>query len=246
MGRASGKVVMITGASRGQGAAHAILLAREGATVLICDIKDDEGRALAREIGNGAEYTSLDVGSEENWIAALKQIESKYGRLDALVNNAGIAVMTGLADTDAALFERTVRINQTGTFFGLKYGAELIGKSGGGSIINISSIAGIRSNPQFFAYTASKWAVRGMSKAAALELAPRHVRVNTIIPGIIDTPMLTEAVPGLDVAEYGGSTTPLGRVGLPMDVAAAVLFLVSDESSFISGTEISVDGALTA
>ena len=245
MGRVSGKTVLITGAARGQGAAHAERLAGEGARVILCDIKDAEGRALAASIGVATTYHTLDVGSEAAWQAVADAVSASHGRIDALVNNAGIAVMAGLCETDAALFERTVRINQLGTFLGLRFGAQMIG-DGGGSIVNIASIAGVRADPKFFAYTGTKWAVRGMSRAAALELAPRRIRVNTVIPGIIDTPMLTEAVPGLDVAGFASSATPLGRAGTPIDVAAAVLFLVSDESSFISGAEIAVDGAITA
>ena len=173
-------------------------------------------------------------------------IQARHGRLDVLVNNAGIAVMAGLADTDTALFERTVRINQLGTFLGVKYGAALMKAGSGGSIINISSLTGLKANAQFIAYTGTKWAVRGLSKAAALDLAPVNIRVNTVFPGIIDTPMLIEAVPGLDVAQFGATQTPLGRVGKPSDVSSAILFLASDESSFITGAEISVDGGVTA
>ncbi|MEP7349594.1 MAG: glucose 1-dehydrogenase [Sphingorhabdus sp.] len=246
MGRVAGKVVMITGAARGQGAAHARLLASEGARVVVCDIKDDEGQALATELGSDATYLSLDVGSDVSWQSAIAAVREQHGRLDALVNNAGIAIMAGLTETETTLFERTVRVNQLGTFLGIKFGAEMMMQTGSGSIVNISSMAGLKANPLFMAYTATKWAVRGLSKAAALELAPSNIRVNTVFPGIIDTPMLTEAVPGLDVAEFGSTQTPLGRVGIPGDVASAVLFLVSDESSFITGAEISVDGGLTA
>jgi len=246
MGRVTGKVVLVTGAARGQGAAHARLLAQEGARVIVSDIRDEDGRALAEEIGEGASYLSHDVGSETSWRAVTAEIHERHGRLDVLVNNAGIAVMAGLAETDTSLFERTVRINQMGAFFGIKFGAELMKSGGGGSIINISSIVGLRANPQFIAYTATKWAVRGLSRAAALELASAQIRVNVVFPGIIDTPMLTEAVPGLDVALFGAANTPLGRVGKPHDVASAILFLASDESSFITGAEIAVDGGVTA
>ncbi|MET0545983.1 MAG: glucose 1-dehydrogenase [Caulobacterales bacterium] len=246
MGRVAGKVALVTGGARGQGAAHARLLAKEGALVVVSDIKDAEGAALAAELGSGASYITLDVSSDESWTNAMAEIRARHGRLDVLVNNAGIAVMALAADTDAALFERTFRINQLGAFLGVKHAAELMKAGGGGSIINISSIAGIRANPQFFAYTCTKWAVRGLSKAAALELAPTHIRVNTIFPGIIDTPMLTEAVPGLNVAEFAQTQTPLGRVGKPEDVASAILFLASEESSFITGAELAVDGGVTA
>jgi 3alpha(or 20beta)-hydroxysteroid dehydrogenase len=142
--------------------------------------------------------------------------------------------------------ERTFQVNQLGVFLGIKHAAGLMKASGGGSIINISSIAAVRSNPQFLAYTATKWAVRGLSKAAALALASDQIRVNTIFPGIIDTPMLTDAVPSLDVPAFGAANTPLGRVGTPDDVAEAILFLASDESRFVTGAELAVDGGVTA
>jgi 3alpha(or 20beta)-hydroxysteroid dehydrogenase len=246
MGRVAGKVALITGAARGQGAAHARLLAAEGAQVVITDIKDGEGRALAEEIGGAAFYMSHDVASELAWQAVMAAIRERCGRLDVLVNNAGIAVMASLAETDTALFERTVRINQLGVFLGIKYGAEVMKAGGGGSIINISSITAVKSSPLYIAYTGTKWAVRGLSRAAAIELAPAKVRVNVVFPGIIDTPMLTESAPGLNVEEFGAANTPLGRVGKPNDVASAILFLASDESGFITGAELAVDGGVTA
>jgi len=246
MGRVAGKVALITGAARGQGAAHARLLAEEGAKVIVGDIRDGEGEALAADLGGEALYLSHDVGSEASWRSVMATIGERHGRLDVLINNAGIAVMAGLFDTDTALFERTVRINQLGVFLGIRHGAELMKADGGGSIVNISSIAGLKADPHFIAYSSTKWAVRGLTKAAARELAPAAIRVNTVFPGIIDTPMLTEAAPGLDVAGFGAANTPLGRVGLPNDVASAILFLASDESAFITGAEFAVDGGVTA
>jgi 3alpha(or 20beta)-hydroxysteroid dehydrogenase len=246
MGRVAGKVILVTGAARGQGAAHAKLLTGEGAQVILSDVRDAEGEATAAEIGAGATFLAHDVGSESSWLDALAAIGRRHGRLDGLVNNAGIAVMAGLFETDVALFERTVRINQLGVFLGIRHGGEMMKRSGGGSIVNVSSIAGLRPNPNFIAYASTKWAVRALSKAAALELAPDNIRVNTVFPGIIDTPMLTEAVPGLDVAAFGAAQTPLGRVGAALDVAAAILFLMSDESGFITGAELAVDGGVTA
>lgn len=246
MGRVAGKVALITGAARGQGAAHARRLAEEGASVIISDIRDQEGRALAEELGPSAFYLSHDVGSEESWRKAMETIRDRHGRLDVLVNNAGIAIMAGIEATDTALFERTVRINQLGPFLGVKYGSALMKVGGGGSIINISSVSGVKSDPNFIAYTTTKWAVRGLTRAAARDLAPAKVRVNTIFPGVIDTPMLTDAVPDLDVAGFAAATTPLGRAGQPDEVAEAVVFLASDESSFVTGAELAVDGGLSA
>lgn len=246
MGRVNGKVALITGAARGQGAAHARSLAAEGASVVIADIRDEEGRALAASLGSSASYLRHDVGSDESWRAALEMVRARYGRLDVLVNNAGIAIMAGLEETDAALFERTVRVNQLGAFLGVKYAAALMKAGGGGSIINVSSITALKSDPHFLAYTTTKWAMRGLSRAAAIELAPAKIRVNTIFPGIIDTQMLTDAVPGLDVAQFAAANTPLGRIGKPEEVAAAIVFLASDESSFITGAELAVDGGVCA
>ncbi|MEO5598959.1 MAG: glucose 1-dehydrogenase [Novosphingobium sp.] len=245
-GRVAGKVVLVTGAGRGQGEAHARLLADHGAEVIVTDVRGDMAEQVAASIGDKAWASTLDVADEASWAALFRAIEARHGRLDGLVNNAGIAVLADLAATDLALFERTVAINQTGSFLGMRFAAELMKRNGGGSIINISSIAGIRPDPLFLAYTGTKWAVRGMSRAAARSLAPDKVRVNVIFPGIIDTPMLTEAVPGLDVTTFGAEATPLGRTGQPMDVASAVLFLISDESSFMTGAELVVDGGITA
>jgi len=245
-GRVSGKVVLVTGAGRGQGEAHARLLASEGAQVIVSDVRAEQAHAVAESIGGGAWAATLDVADEAAWTVLLAEIVSRHGRLDGLVNNAGVAVMADLSATDLDLFERTVAINQKGTFLGMKLAAEVMKRGGGGSIVNISSIAGIRPDPLFFAYTGTKWAVRGMSRAAARTLAPDKVRVNVIMPGIIDTPMLTEAVPDLDVAAFAAGATPLGRSGQPVDVAAAVLFLISDESCFVTGAELAVDGGITA
>jgi 3alpha(or 20beta)-hydroxysteroid dehydrogenase len=245
-GQVAGKIVLVTGAGRGQGAEHARLLAREGAAVIVTDIRGDEAAAVAAEAGGDCWAATLDVASEVSWVGLVAAIQGRHGRLDGLVNNAGIAPMADLAQTDLRLFERTVAVNQSGVFLGMKYGADLMRAGGGGSIVNIASIAAVRADPLFFAYSATKWAVRGMTRAAARSLAPAGIRVNAILPGIIDTPMLTEAVPDLDVAGFGAANTPLGRVGVPADVAAAVLFLVSDASGFVTGTDIAVDGGITA
>lgn len=245
-GRVAGKVVLVTGAARGQGEAHARLLAAQGATVIVSDIRMEDAEAVAQSIGHGAWAAALDVSSQASWTGILAEIETRHGRLDGLVNNAGIAVMAALNETDLALFERVVAINQTGTYLGMRLAAPLIKASGGGSIVNISSIAGIKADPLFFAYTASKWAVRGMSRAAARSLAPDGIRVNVVMPGIIDTPMLTEAVPGLDVEGYAAQATPLGRSGRPDDVASAILYLMSDDSAFVTGAELAVDGGIVA
>lgn len=245
-GRVAGKVVLVTGAGRGQGEAHARLLASEGATVVVTDVREQEAASVAQAIGGASWHSQLDVADQGAWADLIKRIEDRHGQLHGLVNNAGIAVMADLWATDPALFERTVAINQTGIYLGMRSCAELMKRSGGGSIVNISSIAGQKADPLFFAYTGTKWAVRGMSRAAARTLAPDAIRVNVVLPGIIDTPMLTEAVPGLDVSAFAAQAAPLGRSGVPLDVAQAVLFLISDESAYMTGAELTVDGGVTA
>ena len=242
MGRVAGKIALITGGARGQGAEHARRLVEEGARVVISDIRDEEGQALAASLGEAATYLSHDVSSDIAWREVMAAIRALHGRLDVLVNNAGIAILAGFEETDAAQFEQVFRVNQLGTFLGIKYGAELMKLGGGGSIINIASIGSIRSSPRFVAYASTKWAVRGLNKAAASQYAKSNIRVNIIHPGIIDTDWI--AAHGV-TAEMGASATPLGRVGLPGDIASAVLFLASDESSFVTGAELTVDGGVT-
>jgi len=243
MGRVEGKIALITGGARGQGAAHARRLSEEGAKVVITDIRDEEGQALAASLGDAASYLSHDVSSETAWRSVMDAVRTRHGRLDVLVNNAGIGERGGFAVTDAAHFERVFRVNQLGTFLGIKYGAELMMAGGGGSIINIASIGSIRASPQFVAYASTKWAIRGLNKCAAAQFTPSNIRVNIIHPGIIDTEWLPDHGAS---AEYGAEKTPIGRVGTPDDIASAVVFLASDESSFVTGAELVVDGGVTA
>jgi 3alpha(or 20beta)-hydroxysteroid dehydrogenase len=239
MGRLTERVSLITGAARGQGAAEARLFAAEGATVVMTDILDEPGEALAatlRSQGASANYCHLDVASPEQWKAAIDHVRRAHGRLDVLVNNAGVAQRNGLLDTPIDEWEAVLRINLTGAFIGIQTTAGLMGR--GASIINVSSMAGaIGWRPP--AYTASKWGLRGLTHSAALELAERGVRVNVILPGAIDTPFLhgrqtlTNALIDL---------TPMGRAGDADEVAKLALFLASDESSFITGSEFVIDG----
>ena len=239
MGRVDGKVALISGGSRGMGAADARLLVTEGAAVVIGDIRDDEGKALADELGDAARYVHLDVTEPEQWQAAVALAVGELGKLDVLVNNAGIVNGSSLEKFDLARWRRIIDVNLTGTFLGMQVAVEPMIAAGGGSIINVSSIEGLRGSPWAHGYVASKWGVRGLAKSAALELAPHNIRVNSIHPGLVRTPM-TENLPE-DLV-----TIPLGRPAEPVEVATFVLFLASDESSYATGAEFVMDGGLVA
>ena len=245
MGRLDGKVALITGAAldRGQGACEARLFAREGATVVLTDVQRDAGRATAAAIGERASYRDLDVTDAAAWSAVVAETIERHGRIDVLVNNAGVWHTGGILDTTPEDYRRVVEINQTGVFLGMRAVAPFMRDQGSGSIVNISSAAGLRGDPAIHAYVASKWAVRGMTKAAALELAPFGVRVNSVHPGLIQTPMsATEFEPG---KPDPGARIPMRRVGQPEEVAELVCFLASDASAYITGAEIAIDGAVT-
>jgi len=212
-------------------------LVAEGGRVIIGDVAEAEGAALAAELGQAAAFIRHDVAEPADWRSMLDLAE-RLGGLHGLVNNAGYFQPRPIAETDAALLERHFRVNQLGTFLGIKYSAPLIAQSGGGSIVNISSVAGMRSAPGAIAYSSTKWAVRGISKAAAAELAPTKVRVNCVCPGLVKTSMAYE-MPGVD---RFAAMIPLGRMAEVGDVAGMVLFLLSDEAAYITGAEIAVDG----
>ena len=237
MGRVDNKVALITGGSRGIGAAAARMLVAEGAAVLIGDILDDEGAALAADLGDTARYVHLDVSSAEDWTAAVGTALSAFGKLNVLVNNAGIVQLGPLKTLDVARWQKVLDVNLTGPMLGTKEVIAPMIAAGGGSIINISSIEGLRGAAYVHSYVASKWGLRGLTKSSALELASSNIRVNSIHPGFIRTPM-TEHLPEDMVA------TPLGRPGGPEEVATFVVFLASDESSFSTGSEYVVDGGL--
>jgi 3alpha(or 20beta)-hydroxysteroid dehydrogenase len=240
MPRLQNKVILITGGARGQGAAEARLFVREGARVIITDVLETQGAQLARELGqDNAVFVRHDVSSETDWQKAL-ETAAALGGLHGLINNAGIYQPATLMETDAALFERHMRINQLGVFLGMKAVVPLMERSGGGAIVNISSVAGLRGSPGAIAYSATKWAVRGMTKAAAVDLAPRGIRVNSIHPGPIDTPMLDVRTPEQNARRL--EAVPMKRRGTPEEVADLVLFLVSDESRYITGSEVAIDG----
>jgi 3alpha(or 20beta)-hydroxysteroid dehydrogenase len=237
MGRVDGKVAVISGGAQGMGASHARLLAAEGAKVVIGDILDDAGQALADEIGASARYVHLDVTQPDQWQAAAATAIAEFGKFNVLVNNAGIVNGSTLQKFDLSRWRKIIDVNLTGTFLGMQVAVEPMIAAGGGSIMNVSSIEGLRGAPWAHGYVASKWGVRGLAKSAALELAPHNIRVNSIHPGLIRTPM-TAHLPDDMV------TIPLGRPGEPIEVSTFVLFLASDESSYATGTEFVMDGGL--
>ncbi len=242
MPRLEGKIVLISGGARGQGAAEARLFVAEGARVVIGDLLEAEGRELAGELGKAAVFVRQDVTQERDWDAAVQAAEA-MGGLHGLVNNAGIYQPSRLMETDTELFERHMRVNQLGCFLGMKCVVPLMERSGGGSIANISSVAGLRGSPGAIAYSATKWALRGMTKAAAIDLAPRKIRVNSVHPGPIDTDMLKVRTPEQNQRRL--ELVPMKRMGTAEEVAQLVLFLLSDESGYITGAEVAIDGGAT-
>jgi len=246
MGRLDGKVVLITGAARGQGAEEARLFAAEGATVVLTDVLDDEGGRVAAGIAR-ARYLHLDVRSEAAWQAAVDSLLATEGRIDVLVNNAGIDLAMRFEATTLEDFERVIAINQTGVFLGMRTVARAwIAGGRGGSIINVSSVAGLEGVKGRAAYGSSKWAVRGMTRTGALEWGDRGIRVNSIHPGLIETPMTAGLRPFRDpeVRARAEKGIPLGRMGQPIDIAWMALFLASDESAYCTGQEFVVDGGV--
>lgn len=240
-GRLAGKVVIITGGARGQGAVEGELFASEGAEVVLTDVLEDEGRAAAAAIGCG--FMVQDVSLAEDWQRVVDDVDGRFGRIDVLVNNAAIFQRRKLADTTPEDFERLFAINVRGVFLGMKTAAPVMQRAGSGSIINISSLAGLVAAPGAFAYGASKWAVRGMTKTAAVELAKYGVRCNSIHPGMIETDMLDQVTLGDDGRRQRMlASVPLGRVAEPLDIARMALFLASDDSRYATGAEFVVDG----
>lgn len=239
MGRVDDKVVLITGGAnaRGMGAAGARMLIAEGAKVVIGDILDDQGATLAEELGDAARYVHLDVTSAEDWAAAVGTAVETFGKLNVLINNAGTVQVAPLKTADITKWQKVLDVNLTGAMRGIQAVIDPMIAAGGGSIINVSSIEGMRGAVWAHSYVASKWGLRGLTKSAALELAPEGIRVNSIHPGFIRTPM-TKHLPD-DIV-----TAPMGRAGTPEEVASFMVFLASDESSFSTGSEYVVDGGL--
>ncbi len=246
MGNLDGKVALITGAARGQGAAEARLFASRGAKVMLCDVLDEEGAKVAKEIGAAADYVRLDVTDEKAWTEVVAKTVARFGKLNVLVNNAGIIhQVKPLTDTSVDDYMRIVRVNQLGVFLGMRSVAAAMKAAGGGSIVNISSIDGLIGMWGATAYVASKFAVRGMTKVAALELGRDNIRVNSVHPGGVLTKILDDT--GLTEADAVKAFTaiPLGRIGQPEELAALVAYLASDDSSYSTGSEFIADGGLT-
>jgi 3alpha(or 20beta)-hydroxysteroid dehydrogenase len=235
-----GKVVIITGGARGQGAASARLCVSLGGRAVIADLLNDEGNTLAKELGSDALFVSLDVSKEASWEMAIRATIDRFEKVDALVNNAAIHWSRPLVDEDGEGFREILSVNLVGPFLGIQAATAAMRKNGSGSIVNVSSTAGVNGLAGHAAYGSAKWGLRGLSKTAAVELGPLGIRVNTIIPGPINTAMMR---PG---DEDRFSRMPLRRPGEPSEVAPLVMFLVSDASSYITGAEIAVDGGTSA
>lgn len=248
MGRLDGKVALITGGARGQGAAEARRFVAEGAKVVVTDILDADGKATAASLGANAIYCTHDVRLEDSWKEVIAAAQSAFGKVDVLVNNAGILHMSPILETTLEDYMRVIETNQVSCFLGMKTVAPAMQAAGGGSIVNVSSIAGMTGTPHLVAYTASKFAMRGMTKVAAIEFGPMGIRVNSLHPGGVATPMV-----GVDEIDEetreslsGFGSIPIKRIGTPDEMANLALFLASDESSYCTGSEFIADGGLLA
>ena len=244
MSRLQNKVAIVTGAARGQGAAEARLFAAHGAKVAITDVNDDDGRKTAREIGANALFIHHDVADEDSWANVVSATLAAFGKINILINNAGVYKPRTFQETDKHLLDFHYRVNVVGTFLGMQAVYRHMIDAGGGAIVNVSSGAGMRGYPGLFAYAGSKWMVRGLGKCAAVDLATSNVRINTILPGLIDTPMLGEN--SKEQLEYLKNLPPVGRLGTVDDIAEAALYLASDAAAYVTGTELTVCGGLMA
>ncbi|HIM36639.1 MAG TPA: glucose 1-dehydrogenase [Dehalococcoidia bacterium] len=250
MGRLDGKVVLISGGARGQGATEAKMMANEGAKVVFGDILDDEGKKVEAEIaelGLEATYVHLDVTTEADWISAVETAVNRYGKLDILVNNAGILIRKSIEETTEEDWDRIMAINAKGVFFGTKHSIPAMRQAGGGSIVNISSTAGlVGSLDGSPSYTATKGAVRLFTKATAIQYAKENIRCNSVHPGPIDTEMIKDTMSDPKRMERRMQRLPLKKIGTVEDIAYGVIYLASDEASFVTGSELVIDGGTTA
>ncbi|MDV7243171.1 MULTISPECIES: SDR family oxidoreductase [Rhodococcus] len=240
----AGKVVIVSGASRGLGAAFAARIIDEGGSVVVADVLDDEGRATAEKLGARARYAHLDVTDRQQWQDAVDLTVSEFGRVDGLVNNAGISAGQYIEHETAENFRRVLDINLTGVFNGIQAVIAPMRAAGGGSIVNISSAAGLMGLALTAGYGASKWGVRGLTKIAAVELGTDKIRVNSVHPGMTYTPMTADL--GIQQGDGNYPNTPMARVGVPEEIAGAVSFLLSDAAAYVTGAELAVDGGWTA
>ena len=243
--RLEGKVALISGSARGMGAATARLMVAEGASVVLGDILP-EVKEVAQSLGDRAIALTLDVTDEQSWRDAVSEGEKAFGKIDVLVNNAGILLMDELGNTTTEIYRKVNDVNAFGCFLGMREVTPALRRAGGGAIVNLSSVEGLGGNRFLIAYTGSKFAVRGMTKAAAIELAEYGIRVNSVHPGGIDTPMVRHFVPDDRSLQWVGNQVPMKRTGKPEEVAEAVTFLASDAASYITGAELAVDGGATA
>lgn len=243
MGRLDNKVAIITGAAQGMGAAHAKLFVEQGAKVVLTDLNEEKGQALATALGENAIFVKQNVTNEEDWTTVVTKAEEAFGPVNILVNNAGISVNKPMMNTTLEEYRRIVDINQVSVFLGMRAVVPSMEKASKGSIVNISSMNGLVAGA--IGYTDTKFAVRGMTKAAAIELAPRGVRVNSVHPGVIETPMVTEG-DSYEVIKAFAKQIPLQRMAQAEEVSKIVLFLASDDASYSTGSEFVIDGGLTA
>lgn len=241
----AGKVVVITGVGspRGQGAAAARLFAHEGAHVVATDLETSSGAQTVEALGSRVEFQPLDVRRSEDWERVIADVVARHGRVDVLVNNAGVWCDKPLLEIGSAEYADVVAVNQTGVYLGMAAVAPVMCQQRSGTIVNTCSVSGMKGGGQPFSYAASKWAVRGMTRSAAYELAPHGIRVNAVSPGVVDTPMITG---GPEMLTQLAGMVPMGRVAQADEIARVVVFLAGDTSSYVSGTEITVDAALTA
>ncbi|GAB3630562.1 short-chain dehydrogenase [Pandoraea terrae] len=246
MKRMEGKVALITGGARGQGEAEARLFAAEGAKVVIADVLDQDGQRLADALGEAAMYVHLDVTQPDDWHAAVLAAQARFGKLDVLVNNAGILKLSPIESLSLEDYRKVIDVNQVGSWLGMKSVLPAMKAAGGGAIVNVSSTAGMEGVALGSAYVASKFAIRGMTKVAALEFGHHNIRVNSVHPGGIDTVMARP--PEFAGLETSGAyrALPIPRIGRPEEVANMVLFLASDQSTYCTGSEFIVDGGMLA
>ena len=262
MGRLDGKVAIITGAARGMGEAEARLFAAEGARVVLADVLADEGAAVAADIGDAARFVTLDVTDEGAWLEALAYTMDVFDRPDVLVNNAGVLLPSPIRDLEVDQLHHVLDVNLVGPILGVKVVGSAMADAGRGSIVNVSSTGGLVGMSMISSYVASKWGLRGFSRAAAIELGPHGIRVNSLHPGGVTTPMVgvtgvsamveppapgdAEPDPALAASDVQGATQPIARMGRPIEIARLALFLASDESSYCTGAEFVADGGSVA